>query len=114
MAGAAATKARLIEQATEVAALLKTLSHSYRLLVACELTEGERSVTALEAATGVPQPHLSRDLSRLRAEGLVKARREGKNVYYSLADRRLERLIAALCAAFGPRPGLERKKGKSR
>ncbi len=91
----------LQSRAEEVAALLKTLSHSNRLLIACALTEGEMSVGELEAYTGAEQPHLSRDLSRMRHEGLVKARRQSKNVFYSLIDERLERLVAALCDAFG-------------
>ncbi len=92
---------KLQNRADEVAALLKTLSHSNRLLIACALTEGEMSVGELEAFTGAEQPHLSRDLSRMRHEGLVKARRQSKNVFYRLIDDRLERLVGALCDAFG-------------
>ncbi|MEO1136340.1 MAG: metalloregulator ArsR/SmtB family transcription factor [Pseudomonadota bacterium] len=98
-------------RAEDVSALLKTLSHANRLLVACALTEGEKSVTQLEEETGVPQPHLSRDLGRLRDAELVTARRESKNVFYSLADDRLSSLIDALCAAFGPTTAKPRKKG---
>lgn len=90
-------------RAEDVSSLLKTLSHANRLLIACALTEGERNVSELEAEIGVSQPHLSRDLARLRNAGLVKARRESKNVYYSLADDRLSNLVDALCAAFGPK-----------
>ena len=61
----------LRERAGEVAGLLKILSHPNRLLVACELMEGECSVSEIEARTGVAQPNLSRDLARLRAAGLV-------------------------------------------
>ena len=93
--------AELQSRAEEVSALLKTLSHSNRLLIACALTEGEMSVGELETYTGAEQPHLSRDLSRMRNEGLVKARRQSKNVFYSLVDDRLERLVTALCDAFG-------------
>ncbi len=81
---------------------MKILSHPNRLLIACELRDGERSVGALEAATGAPQPTLSRDLARLRAAGLVKTRRESKSVHYRLSDERLARIIDALCDAFGP------------
>lgn len=101
------TKPQKIEElqhrAREVSGLLKTLSHQNRLLIACALTEGETGVSELEAETGVPQPHLSRELARLREAGLVSARRESKNVYYRLSDVRLERLIDALCDAFGGR-----------
>ncbi|MCB2097172.1 MAG: ArsR/SmtB family transcription factor [Parvularculaceae bacterium] len=92
----------LQERAAEVSGLLKLLSHPNRLLIACELTAGERSVSALEDAIGAAQPNLSRDLAKMRDEGLVIARRQSKSVFYSLADDRLVRLIDALCAAFGP------------
>ncbi|HNR77581.1 MAG TPA: metalloregulator ArsR/SmtB family transcription factor [Parvularculaceae bacterium] len=92
----------LRERAGEVAGLLKLLSHPNRLLIACELSGGERSVSALESAIDAAQPNLSRDLARMRAEGLVIARRESKSVFYRLADDRLARVLDALCAAFGP------------
>ncbi len=94
----------LKQRAEEVSGLLKILSHPNRLLIACALTEGEKNVSVLETEIDVPQPHLSRDLGRLRDAGLVKARRESKNVHYSLADDRLSNLIDALCNAFGPKP----------
>ncbi|MEZ5897002.1 MAG: metalloregulator ArsR/SmtB family transcription factor [Parvularculaceae bacterium] len=93
----------LERRADEVAALLKALSHPTRLLVACELKDGERSVSALEQTVGAAQPNLSRDLGRMRREGLVSARRQSKSVYYQLADDRLSRVIDALCDAFDSR-----------
>lgn len=92
---------RLRERAGEVSQLLKLLAHPNRLLVACELMEGERSVSEIEAATGVRQPNLSRDLARLRDAGLVAPRRDAKQVFYRLADNRIEMLMRAMCAAFG-------------
>lgn len=92
----------LRERAGEVSALLKLLSHPTRLLIACELRAGEASVGALEDAIGASQPNLSRDLARMREEGLLAARRQSKSVYYRLADDRLARVIDALCAAFAP------------
>jgi ArsR family transcriptional regulator len=89
-------------RADEVSGTLKLLSHPNRLLVACELMEGERSVSQIEARTGVRQPNLSRDLARLRAEGLVTTRREAKQVFYALKGERMHKLMTALCAAFGP------------
>jgi len=92
------------ERAGEVAGLLKILSHPNRLLVACELMDGERSVSEIEDATGVVQPNLSRDLARLRAAGLVVTRRQSKQIFYRLKDARMQALIQALCDAFGPKP----------
>lgn len=99
-------------RAEEVSGLLKLLSHPARLLIACELRNGEASVGALEEATGASQPNLSRDLARMREEGLLIARRQSKSVYYSLADDRLVRLIDALCAAFNPEPKKPKRKAK--
>ena len=92
----------LRKQASDVAALLKTLSHPNRLLIACQLMQGEQSVSEIETRAGVAQPVLSRDLGRLRNAGLVKTRRESKMIYYSLADERLATLVNALCNAFAP------------
>lgn len=91
-------------RADEVAALLKTLSHRNRLLIACQLMEGELSVSAIEQRTGVRQPVLSRELARLRRDGLLATRRESRMIHYSLADSRLAALIGALCDAFAPDP----------
>lgn len=99
---APATMSDLRDRAEEVAALLKTLSHPNRLLIICDLIESERSVGDIEDRTGVRQPGLSRELARLRNDGLVSTRRESKVVFYRVADRRLSRLVPALCAAFGP------------
>lgn len=94
--------ATLSARAGEVSALLKLLSHPNRLLIACKLTAGEACVSDLEAAIGAAQPTLSRDLARMREEGLLASRRQSKSVYYRLADDRLARVIGALCDAFGP------------
>lgn len=85
--------------AGEVARLLKILSHPNRLLIACELMCGEASVSEIEERAGVRQPVLSRDLARLRAAGLVVARRDSKLVYYRLADDRLANVIEGLCVS---------------
>ncbi len=97
------------ERVEEAAAFLKRLSNPDRLLVACALVEGERSVRALEDRLGIRQPGLSQQLAELRAAGLVAARKEGKQVFYRLADPRVEILVTTLhrlfCAA--PTPGAE-------
>jgi DNA-binding transcriptional ArsR family regulator len=92
----------LRERAEDVSELMKLLAHPHRLLVACELMEGERSVSEIEKRTGVRQPNLSRDLARMRGAGIVAARREAKQVYYRLKDARITTLMHALCEAFGP------------
>lgn len=102
----------LQKRAEEVSGLLKLLSHPNRLLIACELRDREASVSALEAAIGAAQPTLSRDLARMRDEGLVVARRQSKSVFYRLADDRLARVVDALCAAFGPEATQTRKRSR--
>jgi DNA-binding transcriptional ArsR family regulator len=92
--------AQLRALAGEVSGLLKLLANPGRLLITCELMEGERTVSQIEQRTGVRQPNLSRDLARLRAAGLVATRRDGKAVHYRLKDSRIQLLMTALCAAF--------------
>lgn len=94
--------ADLRARAEEVAGILKVLSHPNRLLIACDLMEGERSVGEIEARTGVRQPTLSRELARLRDESLVETRRDSKQIFYRLVDPRIPRLIEALCRTFEP------------
>lgn len=101
-------------RAKEAAGLMKTLSHPNRVLIACQLMDGEQSVSEIEAAAGVPQPVLSRELARLRQNGLVAARRESKSVYYRLAGDRLERLVTALCEAFAETPARARPRRPDR
>lgn len=72
--------------ARDVAVCLKALAHPARLLILQALQAGERSVSAIEAATGVHQPILSRELAKLRDTGLVEARRVSKTVFYRQAS----------------------------
>jgi len=64
--------------------LLKALGNPDRLLLLCQLAEGERSVSELEALLGIQQPTLSQQLGVLRREGLVATRREGKQIFYRI------------------------------
>lgn len=80
--------------------MLKALSHSGRLMILCHLAESERSVTELEDLMQLEQAAVSQQLARLRLEGLVSARREGKAIYYSLADARAGALLHTLHALF--------------
>ncbi|KAI94236.1 ArsR family transcriptional regulator [Rhodomicrobium udaipurense JA643] len=88
---------------------LKALSHETRLLLLCLLSEGERSVTDLENSLSLRQPTISQQLARLRLDGLVTTRRDGKTVYYSIADDDIKRVIALLYEIFCKGPGQERK-----
>ena len=87
-------------RAEEAAALLRALSHGGRLLILCHLSTGEKTVGELEVLLGLRQAAVSQQLARLRQEGLVQPRRNGKSISYRLADPRVARLIGALYAIF--------------
>jgi DNA-binding transcriptional ArsR family regulator len=76
----------LRDSATKACNLLKVMANEDRLLLLCQLTQGERNVGELETLCGIRQPTLSQQLAVLREEGLVNARREGKYIFYSLAS----------------------------
>lgn len=86
----------LLAQARQATEMLKALSHEGRLLILCLLADGERSVSEIEAAMDMPQAAVSQQLARLRLDGLVTARREGRSIYYSIARHDVTKLIAAL------------------
>ena len=67
--------------------LMKVLSNRDRMMLLCEIGRGEKCVGDLEAALGIHQPTLSQQLTVLRKEKLVKTRRDGKQIYYSLASQ---------------------------
>lgn len=90
----------MIENAREASDFLKALSHEARLVILCLLVEGEKSVAELEDMLSLRQPAVSQQLARLRADDLVEARRDGKNIYYSLARPEVREIIEALHAAF--------------
>ena len=80
--------------------LLKALANPDRLLILCYLTQGEARVGELEAGLGIVQPTLSQQLTVLRQEQLVSTRRDGKNIYYSLASSSALAVIRTLYAQF--------------
>lgn len=92
--------AEMEDRATEVAALLKTLAHPARLMLACTLAQGEFAVGALEEKLGIRQPTLSQQLGVLRDAGVVQTRREGKQVFYRLTAEKAAQLIGALYGIF--------------
>ncbi|MFV0301922.1 MAG: ArsR/SmtB family transcription factor [Paracoccus sp. (in: a-proteobacteria)] len=92
--------ARMAGRAAEAAAFLKALAHEGRMMILCHLVGGERTVTELEALLGQRQAAVSQQLARLRAEGLVSCRRDGKARYYSLADPRAAELVGLMYRLF--------------
>ena len=90
----------LLANAREASEFLKALSHQVRLLILCFLIDGEKSVSEIERMLKLRQPAVSQQLARLRADGLVETRRNGKNIYYSLARTEVRHVIQALHDAF--------------
>ena len=78
----------MVDNAKRASEFLKALAHESRLIILCILAEGEKSVSELEHELSLRQPTVSQQLARLRADGLVSTRRDGKVIYYSLASRR--------------------------
>ena len=86
----------LMRQAENASNFLKALSHEGRLMILCHLSSGEKSVTELETLLGSRQAAVSQQLARLRLEGLVACRRDGKTIYYTLSDARATRMMALI------------------
>lgn len=91
---------KLQENALRACGLLKAMANPARLMVLCEIADGEKSVGELERAVGLSQSGLSQHLAVLRARDLVATRREGQTIYYSLASREAEAIMATLYEMF--------------
>jgi len=87
---------QLMRNARKASDFLKALSHENRLLLLCLLAERERSVTELENILSLRQPTVSQQLARLRLDDLVTTRRDGKTIYYSLANDDVRRVISVI------------------
>jgi DNA-binding transcriptional ArsR family regulator len=95
------------EKAEAASAFMKSLANPNRLMIACALLDGERSVGDLETDLGLRQPSLSQQLAELRESGVVEARREAKQVFYRISDQRAVALLATLHQIFcGEMPDL--------
>lgn len=90
----------MVANATRASNFLKAISHEGRLMILCHLVSGEKSVTELEDLLSARQAAVSQQLSRLRLEGLVMPRREGKAIYYRLADDRPRKMLETVYELF--------------
>jgi ArsR family transcriptional regulator len=88
------------DAAGEAARLMKTLANPDRLMLLCQLSQGEMSVGELEASLGIMQPTLSQQLGVLRSEGLVDTRREGKHIYYRVLSPQALAVLQMLYTQF--------------
>ncbi len=94
--------AAMRQGASAATGALHALANEDRLLLLCALCGGEAGVSELEARLDIHQPTLSQQLGVLRRRGLVHTRRSGKQVYYSIADERVQRLLSSLHALYCP------------
>src|SRR3984893_10103459 len=90
----------MAKRARKVSEFLKALAHESRLLILCLLCEGEKTVTDLEELLSLRQASVSQHLSRLRLDGLVEAKRNGKAIHYSLANDDVRAILGSLHAVF--------------
>lgn len=88
------------EHAGAAATMLRLLGNEDRLMLLCQMAEHARTVAQLEQLTGIHQPSLSQQLGILRREGLVSTRREGKFIWYQLADARAWQLMQVVHQLF--------------
>jgi len=94
---------RLRGAASEAVSALKLLANEDRLLLLCQLSQGEMCVSDLEEALDIHQPTLSQQLGVLRTEGVVNTRRQGKNIFYSVADPALLEILTVLYRLYCPK-----------
>jgi ArsR family transcriptional regulator len=91
---------RMAAEATSAAALLKAMGHEGRLAILCHLAAGPKSVSELEALLSLTQSVVSQQLARLRLEGLVSVRREGRLMLYSILDPKVRDLLELIDQMF--------------
>ena len=94
---------RLRSATAEAVTALKVLANQDRMLLLCQLSQGEMCVSELEEQLQIRQPTLSQQLGVLRNEGVVNTRREGKNIYYSVADPDLLEILVVLYRLYCPK-----------
>ncbi len=90
----------MAENAKQATDFMKAMAHESRLMILCHLSSGEKSVTELEDLLALRQPTVSQQLARLRLERLITARRDGKTIYYSIADDRALKMMEVVYGMF--------------
>ncbi len=93
---------RLRASAAEAAKLMRALANERRLMILCQLADGERSVGEIQPHVGLTQSALSQHLAVLREEGLVATRREGQTIWYRIDDPAAIKVVVTLAEIFCP------------
>jgi ArsR family transcriptional regulator, virulence genes transcriptional regulator len=86
--------------AQRASSLLKSMCNEHRLLILCQLVPGEKTVSELQEISGQRQTAVSQHLARLRKDELVATRRDGKNIYYSLAGQEVSAVLETLYSLY--------------
>ena len=100
---------KLQEKAEQVSDLLKLLSAPNRLMILCHLIDSEKCVGELCDLVGMKPPAMSQQLTRLRREGLIAARRDGQMIFYSIADKKIKKMMSFLYTTYCQNGKNERK-----
>jgi DNA-binding transcriptional ArsR family regulator len=90
----------MVKSARDATDFLKAIAHEGRLIILCRLARGEASVTELENMLSARQAAVSQQLARLRIEGLVDTRRDGKTIYYSITDKKTREMVGVVYKLF--------------
>lgn len=90
----------MAENARNATEFMKALAHEARLMILCYLASGEKTVTELEDLLSMRQPSVSQQLARLRLEGVISSHRDGKQIYYRIADPRAIEMIDTVYRLF--------------
>lgn len=88
--------------AAQAAKLLRALANERRLMILCQLADGERSVGQIQPLVGLSQSALSQHLAVLREEGIVASRREATSLWYRIADPAALKVVGTLAEIFCP------------
>lgn len=91
---------KMMRNSTRASNFLKAVGHEGRMMILCHLVTGEKSVTELEDLLSARQAAVSQQLSRLRLEGLIEPRREGKSIFYRLTDDRSKQIMEVVYDLF--------------
>lgn len=93
-------KQAMEKKAGKASAFLSGLANEHRLLVLCQLLEGEQNVTSLIEATNIPQTSMSQHLAKLKKEGIVDFRRDHRTLYYFIKDPAVVEIMKVLYERF--------------
>jgi len=97
--------AELHDMATHAVELLKAMANEWRLMILCQLSEGEKTVSELQSLLGLSQSALSQHLAVLRREKIVRSRKEAQSVTYSLSGNDATQVMNSLHEVFCGKQG---------